>query len=28
VEKMEGLDGVFREMEKGTLKGRVVLDLS
>jgi propanol-preferring alcohol dehydrogenase len=28
VEKMDKLTGVFEEMEKGTLKGRVVLDLS
>ncbi len=28
VEGMEGLTGVFEEMDKGALKGRVVLDLS
>jgi propanol-preferring alcohol dehydrogenase len=28
VEKMEALTGVFEEMHKGELKGRVVLDLS
>ena len=27
-EKMENLTKVFEEMDKGTLKGRVVLDLS
>jgi propanol-preferring alcohol dehydrogenase len=28
IEKMEALTGVFEEMERGALKGRVVLDLS
>jgi propanol-preferring alcohol dehydrogenase len=28
VEKMDKLTGIFEEMHKGQLKGRVVLDLS